>query len=106
MRRLPVYATGVGFTALLVAVADAHHWSGLTTFLAALGVAAFYTVMILVPWLIREQLDEAGVAGEPEETLYRAALELIPRNGTNGASRAHTNGPPIAKHTHPRVTTP
>lgn len=56
IRRLPVYASGAGFTAGLIAVAEARNWSGMHVALVALGVGAFYVVTILVPWLIREQV--------------------------------------------------
>ncbi len=57
IRRVPIYAVGVGLGVALVAVADARNWSGELTLLAALGVGVFYVVMILVPWLIREQVE-------------------------------------------------
>lgn len=106
LQRLPLYATGVGFAALLLVVADVRNWSDLTFFLVALGIALFYTAMILVPWLIREQWDEAD-ASETKGTFYRADFDLIPRNGANGAGKTvRTHGLPIAGYTPPRVTTP
>jgi predicted RND superfamily exporter protein len=105
LRRLPVYATGAGFAALLLAIAEAREWSGLTLSLAGLGLALFYTVTILAPWLIREQLDETPALAE--EPIYRAFFDLAPRNGANGASlSARTHGPPITEPSRPRVTTP
>jgi hypothetical protein len=61
IKRLPVYAAGLGFTVLLVVIAAGRDWSGVRTLVVALGVAAFYVVTILVPWFIREQVGRESV---------------------------------------------
>jgi hypothetical protein len=55
MTRLLVYGIGLALGCGVVAMADAWRWSGLRTFLVALGFGAFYTVTVLVPWLIWRQ---------------------------------------------------
>jgi hypothetical protein len=65
LKRLPVYAAGVGLAGAVVAVAAARNWSGLETLLVALGVAVFYVVTILVPWLIREQVGRGRPGTRP-----------------------------------------
>jgi hypothetical protein len=56
IRRLPVFAAGLGLAVALVAVADAREWSGVETAGGVFAVGVFYVVTILVPWLIREQV--------------------------------------------------
>src|SRR5437763_17118027 len=114
IRRLPIYAVGLGLTVAVVAVADAGDWSGLTLFLVGLGVATFYTVTILAPWLIWEQ-DEKRRRSEPGEVVlyeeftipsYRVTIHarpnVSPGNGKNGSAGAtQTHGPFTARHTQP-----
>jgi hypothetical protein len=70
LKRLPTYATGLGFAIGLAAVAEARHWGGLTTLGAGLVIATFYVVLILVPHLIREQqaMLAAPKGGSPPKT--------------------------------------
>jgi hypothetical protein len=111
LRRIPIYATGLGLTVALVAVADSRDWSGLRTLLVAFAVAAFYVVTILVPWLIREQLarpsdhrTNGAQNGEPKavEILLEANGVLVPRNGQEWS--AVTRGPVLIEHSEPHVT--
>jgi uncharacterized membrane protein len=72
LRRIPVYAVGVGFTFAIVAVADARHWSGLMITLVSLAVAVFYVATILVPYLIRIQFAA------------QAPVEVVTTSNSNG----------------------
>jgi hypothetical protein len=113
IRRLPLYATGIGFTVALVAVADSRGWSDLETLLVALAVGAFYVATIVVPWLIREQLARADVSG-PQGPLPHANgdhLALLVRLTADGAivdgegfGREATHGPVAIAHSEPHMT--
>jgi hypothetical protein len=63
LRRIPVIAAGLGFGAALVFVADAYEWSGERFLAAALIITAVYSLTVLAPWLIYEQLAAAARAG-------------------------------------------
>jgi len=67
VRRLPVYATGIGFTLGIIAIADARRWSGLVIVFTAFGVGVFYVVAILVPWLVWAKAIERH---EPQRRLF------------------------------------
>jgi hypothetical protein len=116
VRRLPVYAAGLGFTLAIVAVADAKKWSGLTIALVSLGVAIFYVATMLVPWLIREQnasavsayatLAAASTApvrnGSSSTAVFHVAIRLA-----DGSTRLIEDVPSIATPTHgPATLTP
>src|SRR5207248_493269 len=75
LKRLPIYASGVGLTVALVVVADSRDWSGWDTLGAALAVGAFYVVAILVPLVLREQVSTTAAA---------AAADHAPRANGNG----------------------
>lgn len=118
IRRLPVYAAGVGFTAALVGVADAREWSGWRTALVALVVGLFYVVTILVPWLIREQIadaDKAPASVASNGNHWSVALlrvdsdaqsVLVPRGGSDWSMPIPATRGPIAilRPSEPQVT--
>lgn len=121
VQRLPVYATGLGLTVAVAAVAGAREWSGWLTLVVALGVAAFYVVAILVPWLIREQAlpvsstrPANGVTqnGNGRAVLVRvetndASVVLAPLDDHGGLLRVPaTRGPVAIRPSEPRVTVP
>ena len=86
LRRLPIYATGVGFALGLTAIAISREWSDLLTLGVGLGVATFYTVFVLVPHLIREQ--------EPGSRSHGAGEHGRARRAPVGASSATSPVPP------------
>jgi hypothetical protein len=114
LRRLPIYATGVGFATLLLVVADARNWSDLTLLLVGLTIAVFYTVTILVPWLIYEQFNyEPPRDGHVTLLYYDVNIRdpitgtTITPNGGNGATHAPvTHGRGVPTHKPTSVLTP
>src|SRR4051812_25180545 len=120
IRRLPIYAVGLGLTVAVIAVANARDWSGPTLFLVGLGVAVFYTLTILAPWLIWEQDEKRrhslprGMEMSHDEFVISSYRVIIPArpnasraNGKNGSAGAtQTHGPFTARHTQPHHTSP
>lgn len=76
IRRLPVYAAGLGFAAALLAVAEARDWSGWELLGASVAVGTFYVLTILVPWLIREQVTAYRPETKPPTNGGRFAIAV------------------------------
>src|SRR5207237_152569 len=109
LKRLPIYAAGAGFTAAVVAVADARHWSGAVTVLVAVGVAVFYVGTIVVPWLMREQIMRMHIILRTQEIQTNGTgpgdlTILVPMIDEAGAPGLPiTEGSVIIKHSEPHL---
>jgi hypothetical protein len=108
LRRLPTYATGLGFALALAGVADARRWSDLKTAAVGLAVAAFYVVLILVPMLIREEGRRRMTHDPPRNVAVPSknggqipTLWLAPVTRTG-----RTYGPAELRPSRPRVPVP
>lgn len=111
IKRLPVYASGVGFTVAIVAVAEARHWSGWLTLLVALAVGVFYVLTIVVPWLIREQTTRSRRDRTPRrnggasgDTQHRHRLVItVDARGTARFGLPETQGPAVVGERQPQA---
>jgi hypothetical protein len=93
LKRLPIYAAGLGFTIGLVLLADSRGWSGPRTVAAAIGVGAFYVVTILVPWLIREQTMSEGRSLTPLTNGHTNGDVIVIHLDESGFAPSVTHGP-------------
>lgn len=58
MRAMRLFIVGLGLASSLglVLMADSKNWSDWRLLIAGLIIAVFYVVLVLVPWLVYEQL--------------------------------------------------
>lgn len=97
IRRAPVYATGLGLALAVVSVADARDWGWILTASVGLGVALFYVVAILVPYLIREELGQT-LLGAPRRATADTFVSRLPESDLEIVPATAGNGHPVVTH--------